>query len=676
MTRPTATTTNIARDGASVAVQADVVHIDNLYQVKPEDTPEERFDVGLRLLQGGMPAEARECISKAVALGYVTSRSLFYLLMAQLSGRTVQQMNERDFSVLRSVRGQLGKRPRDRWSDGIRAVVRVVESLDTQEHDPRVLIKELDELGHKQRDEIARHLEIFLRGPLEDWLWKRVIQRAREEQCADRRTDRVWKFFQPVPAGPRVRQVHPVTIGLVRWARCIAATALVAVLAGYVVRTAWRADWLTTVLTLLPAIGAFVVSARFGADWRHRVLRRRAKDNALSPRQRRSAKRDDDGFAKRIDTLFHHYFSKYVPPDADSEAWLKDTLGIRQVLRDEIVEVYREQRVDAKSVAWLVRYLVSDVKRRWQDSTLWAYRDELRISLRLRLVVVLTAAVFVVAVGRLIGVAFVAGPLGTVGATLLGLIAGGSAARDWLAISVERRRYAADAAEIAQEWADREAAHARWCQKLADKPSDLEMARWLDSDRKVLTDLTMKHYRLSPRDIITHAFIEAPAAHCKRARVRNGPLRYSRYRLLVFLLTVDGVRQLTVALDFENASFHDRDRLNYRYDAVAAVQVVESDDGHRKTFELTLVSSYSINAEVTSTGASVMDPEEDSDTVSRMTLDAAGISNTLHVLEGIAAEGRQWIDHERRREGSLLGAFAKTLHGIVGLKAGSPPQPV
>jgi hypothetical protein len=35
--------------------------------------------------------------------------------------------------------------------------------------------------------------------------------------------------------------------------------------------------------------------------------------------------------------------------------------------------------------------------------------------------------------------------------------------------------------------------------------------------------------------------------------------------------------------------------------------------------------------------------------VSEVTLDAAGLHHTLHVLEGIAAEGKEWIKHERRR---------------------------
>jgi hypothetical protein len=62
-------------------------------------------------------------------------------------------------------------------------------------------------------------------------------------------------------------------------------------------------------------------------------------------------------------------------------------------------------------------------------------------------------------------------------------------------------------------------------------------------------------------------------------------------------------------------------------------------------------------------------PPDATPTVSRTTLDAAGLDNTLHVLEGIAAEGKQWIPHERRRAEGRLGKLTSILHRIVGDEA-------
>ena len=80
-------------------------------------------------------------------------------------------------------------------------------------------------------------------------------------------------------------------------------------------------------------------------------------------------------------------------------------------------------------------------------------------------------------------------------------------------------------------------------------PSDAEMAAWLDCDRTVLLSQAMITTSWpAPGD---HACLPRRARRrAKRARVRNGPMRYSRYSLIVFLLTSDGVRQMTADLLF------------------------------------------------------------------------------------------------------------------------------
>ena len=51
-----------------------------------------------------------------------------------------------------------------------------------------------------------------------------------------------------------------------------------------------------------------------------------------------------------------------------------------------------------------------------------------------------------------------------------------------------------------------------------------------------------------------------------------------------------------------------------------------------------------------------LDPEdiqqgEDEDSLSEAALDAANVANTLHVLEGIAAEGKGWFQERETGEG-------------------------
>ncbi|MER5318460.1 hypothetical protein [Streptosporangium roseum] len=142
-------------------------------------------------------------------------------------------------------------------------------------------------------------------------------------------------------------------------------------------------------------------------------------------------------------------------------------------------------------------------------------------------------------------------------------------------------------------------------------------------------------------NVIAYAFIEAPASSA-RARVRGGPWRYKKYQLLLFLLTADGIRQLTATLDVERGSLHIRQRANYRFEVVAAVRVSQADDGGR-AFELTLVSGEDVRLRVLEPGMEELQQGEIPGAVSEATLDASGIHHTLHVLEGIAAEGKEWI---------------------------------
>jgi hypothetical protein len=173
----------------------------------------------------------------------------------------------------------------------------------------------------------------------------------------------------------------------------------------------------------------------------------------------------------------------------------------------------------------------------------------------------------------------------------------------------------------------------------------------------------LERYKLKASGVIAHAFIEAPGQSCDKARFKDGPWRYSRYTLLVFVLTSDGVRQITVDLDFAKGTFRNEARINYRFDAVASVEVTEGSEEQR-TFELALVNSHSIKVQVTEPGMRTL-PEENASTVSEVTLDSAGLNNTLHVLEGIAAEGKCWVEREDERSGDLTSSLLSALHNLV-----------
>jgi hypothetical protein len=182
------------------------------------------------------------------------------------------------------------------------------------------------------------------------------------------------------------------------------------------------------------------------------------------------------------------------------------------------------------------------------------------------------------------------------------------------------------------------------------------MAAWLECDRTVLLGQAMDHYKLPRNQVITHAFLEERDAGAKSARVRNGPMRYSRYRLIVFLLTSDGVRQMYADLGFLTGSLRKGDRISFRYDAIASAHVslpAQVSERHRiqQKFNLTLVNGEPISVVVTDLNPADFQPGEDADSLSKATHDAASVANTLYVLEGVAAEGKTWLQEKRSDEG-------------------------
>lgn len=650
----------------NVGVQAESVHGNiTVYFLPPGAGPEEKLRVGVNYLNGGMPRKAGELIYDVLMSGHTSSEAWFHWLLAVMSGRTLRQLSEEDIAKLSAARSRLPLHRQDVWADGLRVISRLLDALGSQQAELRRLVrKELAGLDPLLREKIVRHLQLFLSGPVEDEMWTLSVAEARNTQHANGRSERVWRFFYPAPANPRARQ--PVPAATTGWdiALAVVATTVAATAAGWLCWVVLTSGRVVPTVALLLSIGAGYLCAVHGAAWRFNLERRRAKDAMHRPPQQRKAA-PPGGFANRVDRLFKQYAGRYVPDRVDRSEWLNMTAGIRRHLRDEIVEAYRETRVGDKEIAWLIRHRVGDLKTRWNNGTLWAYREQLHTPIRTRALVVLSGLVAAACWLLVITTAVPQKPLTAIAATVVLLVAAWPALRGWSRIVLEARRSAADQAEYDQRMADSWAAHERWTRKLASKPEDAEMAAWLDCDCRLLIDKAMAHYKLCPTDVIAYAVIEAPAKpYLKRGRVRNGPWRYGRYELLVFLLTPDGVRQMSAQLDFEQATFHNLRRANYRFEAVAAVRVAESDK-HARTFELALVNGELTAVNVTEASTDNLQDGESPLTLSEAALDASGLTTTLHVLEGVAAEGKEWIQRERQRGRKREEGFISAMRNLL-----------
>ncbi|WP_440085756.1 hypothetical protein [Streptosporangium sp. LJ11] len=627
------------------------MHGDVVYMTTPQDSPETKFRTGVSFLQGRMPKQARQLIREAMT-DYTTNEVCFYWLLAMVSGRTRHELNKDETVQLRDRSAILRLSGEDAWRDGVRIIDRLLESAGKAEADIRVVVKELDALREPQRGLILEHLELYLDGPIEDHLWHRALSKAKTDQMASDREDRIWKFFHPVPAVPLPREPRPSGIPLGTWVQTVTTTAVLLVTTAHLGYLVLRSGSVPSMLAYLLAVTGAFVGVRNAVDWRFRVVRCHAKNREYLGF---ATGTPPGGFAKRAKHRIDHYFAIYLPSGVDRDAWLAQTKGIRGSLCEEIAEVYAGIPGGVEKVAWLIRHRASDVSTRHRKGTLWNYREELATPRRTKTLAILGLATLTGGGGLATSGAALIDPLRTIGMMLVLLIAGWIGVRTGLHIVLERRRYAADRIENLRTWEADKMALARWRAKLANKPSDKEMAAWLDCDRKVLLEEALRHYRLTMSGVIAYAFIEAPAPSSARARVRNGPWRYKRYKLLVFLITQEGVRQLNVTLDSLNGTFHNRQRLNYRFEAVASVRVSEADNGDR-TFQLTLVNSDEITVPV-SQGMEELQLGENPGEVAEVTLDAAGLAHTLHVLEGIAAEGKGWVEQQDKRTGNLLGTL-------------------
>ena len=144
-----------------------------------------------------------------------TSKAGFHWLLAQLSGRTIQQLSP-GFAELCTVPKRFHLRDNDAldgWHQDHPSVAGV--RRDRRQGSARRAVQGLwTSLTWRRADKILQHLEVFLNGPLVDQMWARIRGKALHQRMVPAREKRVWKFFQPEPTGPwerplRASRRHP-----------------------------------------------------------------------------------------------------------------------------------------------------------------------------------------------------------------------------------------------------------------------------------------------------------------------------------------------------------------------------------------------------------------------------------------------------------------------------------
>jgi hypothetical protein len=631
-------TTNTAESGATVGIQAGSVHNSNFYMVQPDATPQRKYEVGLNHLDSGGPGEARQLIGDAIASGYDTSEVRFHLVLALLSKRSDRDLTDEDRERVTRMTNPPLHTNVDEWTAALAVIRDLLAHTRTPQIDPDPVLKELDALQPAQRAKILRHLDLILTGVLKDRLWGETRRTAERSQMDHDRTNRVWAYFQPTPAPPRARGPDDDTPTLGEWIPAVVAVAIFGLAFGRLCYAA-LIDWsLLPVLSLLLMVAAGVTGVHTGSVWLHRSARLAEKE--WEHAYARSLRAPEPGYAQQVEHRFQHYSHIYAPSGHDRERWLSDTAGIRSTLRDELADLYRGIN-RAREIDWLTRHLLTEVGRKWKNGTLHEYRERYHTSPSVRVSCLVSAAVLVPTGSAVVIIAVRVDPFLSALAAPVALVSGWIAGTAVLKLVNRRRRHAEQQQEHAEALAARKAEYERWQEQLrSTRPSEKEMERWLDCDRKLFLDKALNAYRLSWKDIIAHALLQGPAKSVQRAHERNGPWRYSKYALQLFLITHHGVREVGAELNFLKITLNVQERHNFRFDAVSSVRVT-IDTQARHVLNLTLTNGPTRSFRITEPSH---EPAEDSGDSTDLDLDAAGFSHTLHVLEGIAAEGKDWFD--------------------------------
>ncbi|QUX26189.1 hypothetical protein K1J57_01905 [Nocardiopsis sp. MT53] len=515
--------------------------------------------------------------------------------------------------------------------------------MDGTGGDPVEAMVRLDRLPAVQRDLILRHLGLVLTGSMKQEVWHRIRANAELEQCSRERVDRAWVYFEPVPAKARALKPRPksTTISEVCGGLFLASLFLFPV--GVMVKAVLAQGSLVSMISCLSMLTFGSAAAWHIALWDHKRRRRLAKEGEYGYR-RSHVRPPKRGFADHVERTFDYYFFKYTPDPETRDEWLSETAGIRRSLRNEVARIYRESSVREGAVNWLIRFMVRDVRQHWIKGLPLEPEEIHAVGTPFKARCTVLCLFSAVATGMVLTTALQQAPITTVGCVLLAVVTGRFAIPLWLKVHSERRRYSEEDREREGILAAREAEYERWSAKLKKlMPTDTEMENWLNADKTLILDEALKHHRLAWHEVTTHALLPTPDRPCKSSSVKNGPWRHSKYEIRVFLVTNDGVREVTAGLDFERARWHRNERDNYRFDALSSVQV-EIKSARRYTLNITLTNGPTKSIPVSDTPVLDSGDEEPQTEASDINLDAAGFSHTLRILEGMAAEGRPWFE--------------------------------
>ncbi|MGW1279535.1 hypothetical protein ACWD4V_21655 [Streptomyces tsukubensis] len=634
---------------STVGIQAEAVHNSNVYFVHPDTSPEDKYRIGVQFLENGIPSRAREMIGEAIADHYDSAEVSFHLVLAMLSGRAYHDLNTEERQQLHRAFGRVPGYAEGEWKDALRVAFELLEMHSAAEDEAGRVLDRLEALSPRRRDALLHHLDLVLTGGLKESLWAGYRDQAEADRFGNNRSQRVWAYFEPEPIGPRALMPRPST-GAPARARIRVRTGVFAVATAFLSVSALVADPAAAAVELLVLLVAGPTAIHFGGRWHYQERRLRARRQKFPVLPAGHPAAAGDGFTNRVRQSFDSYFSNRVPHGVAPQEWFGLTTHIRNGLVAEIALLYRESRIGVERVNWLIRHLAEDARDRYQRGTLFDDPLQNRTSAMVKAVSVAALAALGIATLFLLDtVTSGAGALPALLAAVAAVWSGHTASASWLEARSEENRLAEETREYEERLGARQAAYQNWKSFLdATRPNELEMETWLTCDKTLFVDEALRHYQLGWRDLITHTLLMTPVRPYKRGRVKGGPWRYSRYSLRLFLVTQDGVREVSAEFEISEDKWGNGQRSNYRFDALSSVQVAENPQvGY--DLELILTNGPARNIRVKDADTHQLASDEDAEQIAEINLSSAGFTHTFRLLEGLAADGKGWIERNNPR---------------------------
>jgi hypothetical protein len=717
----------------------------NYFAVSDTQQPMDKYKVAVRFLKARVTSEALRLIKDVVGTGFrggsddedtgeiSANHIAFHWLLAVLSES--ERITDDLLHAMTEARAFADVAADDEWLAGCRAIEDLVSCVRRQDEEDQAglidtgfvqFMRHYEALSSGCQEGIQRHLEPLLIGgqavEVEALIANDAMTRRQQEQ--EERLKNAWKFFEPTPEPPRESKPDPPDFLTGQRVVAYFGAALgLAALACWVTLLQERGVLIAIIVCVVILAGAelAVWSAIAFAATRGRLAAKEREHGRADvggssrynlPEPGTSPAHADDpdeaetdeearGLARRKQFLriatdhLNAEFRKHAPRAATARRnWQRDIAGLKKSLKDEILRVYHEPTLRHGSLNWLITYRVAEIASQWHDKTLRDYQTRLQprvrtiLGLGVGLVATLAAAIYAVIMSLIVW------PLAGAAATLAMIVAGLLVGASRLDLFLVHQRAIRDGEpERTKRFNAEQAEHKRLTDELRDRPSDADVARWLDYDKIYLKTHALDQLGLARRDILSSATLVEPAPG-RNVGIREpfGPPRYSKYLISVFLLTDSGVRQVQATVDTCTGDVYDQVRRSFRHDVIASAMVAETgirfETGRREAMppegkrasrrlhpsgavpydrvrgfdaslilrqeiRLRLMSAETILLQVQSFDADFSDPAMENPTyLLNIALDTSGISSVMELLEAISGHGAQWAaqrERQRRR---------------------------